>query len=139
MKTTLTAILLAISLQLFAPNAPTRLYIPKAERIQKQATLDDLIAAVVKYESKGNTNAVNEKEQAYGAFQIRQCKLTDYNNQTGHQYTLQDMTNYHIARQVFIHFAKGKSLEKAARKWNGSGPKTNQYWSTIQKSMTQCL
>jgi len=91
-----------------------------------------LIKAVVMVESNGNINAYNAKENAVGAFQIRQCRIDDYNTRTGSNYTLKDCYDYEVSRKVFLYFAEGKSFEIAVKNWNGSGPLTISYWQKVQ-------
>ena len=73
---------------------------------------------------------------AYGAFQIREIRLKDFNNRTGKGYTLEEMYDYNKAKDVFLHYAKG-SFEAVARGWNG-GPNwrykesTKEYWKKIK-------
>jgi hypothetical protein len=79
--------------------------------------------------------AFNALENAVGAFQIRQCRIEHYNKLTGKNYTLDDMYDFNKAKEVFLHFAAGKSFEKAAKSWNGSGPMTETYWQKVQKHL----
>lgn len=88
-------------------------------------------------ESSGNNNALNRLEMAYGAFQIREIRLRDFNNRTGKDYNLEEMYEYHKAKEVFLYYAKG-SYEEVAREWNG-GPNwrdkesTKEYYLKIKK------
>lgn len=82
-----------------------------------------------------DTLAVNKIEQAYGYFQIRQVRLDDYYERTGIKYTLGDMLNYQKAERVFLHYAIEigyRDPGKIARDWNGSGPKTWEYWKKVK-------
>jgi hypothetical protein len=94
---------------------------------------DALIDAVVKWESDGDTCAFNPKENAVGAFQIRQCRIDHYNALNGTKYTLNDCYDYKLSKRIFLFFAKGKDWEQAARDWNGSGPMTVEYWENVKK------
>ena len=93
---------------------------------------DTLIAAISKYESNNVDSAINQKEQAYGRLQIRQCRVDHYNTLTGKNYTLKDMFDFSKAREVFLYFAEGKTYEHAAKDWNGSGALTITYWECIK-------
>lgn len=96
---------------------------------------EPLVKAIVKVESAGNPLAYNASEGAVGAFQIRQCRIKHYNRLTGKNYTLNEMYDYNKAKEVFLYFAVGKSYERAAKSWNGSGPMTIIYWSKVQKAL----
>lgn len=96
---------------------------------------DKLVKAVVQVESKGDTLAFNLKEGAVGAFQIRRVRLLDYNKETGKNYTMQDCYSYNISREIFLHYAAKigyPDYEKIARKWNGSGKMTLDYWKKVK-------
>ena len=95
-----------------------------------------LMYAIGMVETRGNTQAYNEFEHAAGIFQIRQVRLDDYNRLTGQYYTLQDVFKYEISEKVFLYFASligPYDLEKIAKAWNGSGPKTELYWKRIKE------
>jgi len=79
--------------------------------------------------------AYNEPEGARGAFQIRQCKLDDYNRLTGKNIQPEDLFDYEISYNIFLYFAReyGSDYEKIAKKWNGSGPMTEVYWKKVRK------
>lgn len=121
--------------------APTynSIFIMNPEPINKTSILEskykDLITALVKVESDGNNLAINKLEGAHGAFQIRQCRIEHYNKLTGNNYTVQDMHDYNKAKEVFLYFAEGKSFEKAAKNWNGSGPMTEIYWNKVKANL----
>lgn len=72
--------------------------------------------------------AVGDGGKAIGALQIHKAVVEDVNRFAGTSYTWKGMTNRVAARAVcqkyLEHYAKGKSLEEAARIWNG-GPKAN--------------
>lgn len=97
---------------------------------------NELIAAISKYESNNIDSAYNAHENACGRLQIRQCRVEHYNRLTGRNYTLKDMFNFDKAKEVFLYFAQGKTLEQAAKQWNGSGPMTIHYWEHV-KSLLQ--
>ncbi|NLG03679.1 MAG: hypothetical protein GX567_07640 [Clostridia bacterium] len=79
--------------------------------------------------------AYNESEGATGAFQIRQCKLDDYNKLTGQNIKLNDLYDYNKSFEIFLYFARayGKDYETIAKKWNGSGPMTEIYWNKVKE------
>jgi hypothetical protein len=136
-KTKLTFLLLFICSVLLAPpvSRPT-MYIPAPLAINYFAEVkgfEPLISAIVKWESKGDTCAFNPKENAVGAFQIRPCRLEDYNKQNGTNYILDDCYDYELSKRIFLFFAKGKDWEHAAKDWNGSGPMTEEYWENVKK------
>jgi len=91
-----------------------------------------LIKAVTWVESKNGLYVWNPKEEAVGWFQIRQCRVDDYNKRTKSSYKLKDFYDYELSKRAFLYFTKGRSLEQVARSWNGSGPKTIEYWSKVQ-------
>lgn len=129
-KLTLTLTALSISWVSYTIEMDKKAANFKAENWKHYELLAD---AIFQYESSCDSMALNRKEQAFGGFQIRQCKLTDYNNLTGSNYTLKDCYNLQLSRKIFLFFAKGKSLEMAAKRWNGSGPMTITYWNNVQK------
>ena len=120
------------SLLSYAPTYP-KVYIMEAQPIKKVINkYDRLIDAIFYYESSYNTYAYNPKENAVGGLQIRQCRIDHYNKLTGKNYTLKEMYDFDKAREVFLHFAEGKSYEQAAKNWNGSGPMTLVYWRNVE-------
>lgn len=110
-----------------------------------------LLMAISIVESKNNDNAVG-KHGEIGRYQIRQCYLDDANRFLKSNYTLQDMKNPDIAKQVVIaylthygnHYQKktGKTptFEIYARIHNG-GPYgykkdcTIPYWKKLEKEL----
>jgi len=94
-----------------------------------------LIEAVVYVESRGDTFAYNEKENAVGAFQIRQCRVDHYNRLRGTSYILEDFFDYDLSREMFLYFAREKDFETASKDWNGSGYMTEIYWKKIQQRL----
>jgi hypothetical protein len=135
MKKIIFMILFSIICKLLpAPEGVKPLYIIKTEPINYY---QPLIKAIVTVESKWNQNAFNKKELAVSWFQIRPCRVQDFNNQTGKHYTLHDMYNFNKAQEVFMHFTKGRNYETVARCWNGGDhgkwEKTNDYWNKVKK------
>jgi hypothetical protein len=106
-----------------------------------------LIKAIRVWETRGipeplKNSAYNKLEKATGGLQIRPCRLKHYNTLTKKNYTLQDMYDFNKAKEVFMYFTchdgRGrkipyKSWEKAAKDWNGGGPKTLDYWKGVLK------
>lgn len=96
----------------------------------------DLMYAIGMVETKGNIMAFNDIENAVGVFQIRQVRIDDYNRRTGSTYALTDMFDPELSEKVFLYFAskyKPYELEKIAKAWNGSGPRTEYYWKRIKE------
>jgi hypothetical protein len=97
-----------------------------------------LLNAVAMVETKGNNLAYNELENAVGKLQIRQVRLDEYNRLTGNNFTLKDMFNPVNSERVFLYFASVSGpyhFEKIAKRWNGSGPKTELYWQRIKRHL----
>ena len=105
------------------------LYIMRAEPIQKY---EPLVRAVYWVESKHGKYLWNPKELAVGPFQIRPCRVDDYNRRTGSHYKHEDFYDYELSRKMFLYFAQNKSFEQAAKDWNGSGPMTIEYWKQVK-------
>lgn len=128
----------------YCPNL-NELAIPASKPITEMPILENhykpLIDAIYYHEAKRNPNAYNPKEEAVGGLQIRRCRLKHYNDLTGKNYTLEDMYNFEIAKEVFLFFCshdnrgrpiEWKSFEVAARNWNGRWDLTEKYWASIQ-------
>jgi hypothetical protein len=97
-----------------------------------------LIKAVIQVESMGDTLAYNNIEEAIGAFQIRPIRLLDYNQRTGNNYKSADCYNLKISKEIFMYYAKRIALpdyELIARRWNGSGETTKDYWEKVKSNM----
>jgi hypothetical protein len=136
-KVKLTFLLLFISMHLMAPPSfPKSMYILTSQAVYNPNWIDygPLADAVYIKESSCNPFAYNPREQAFGGFQIRQCKLNDYNLAEGTNYRLEDCFNYNLSRRIFLYFAeKEGNFEKAAKRWNGSGPMVIDYWEDVKK------
>jgi hypothetical protein len=98
-----------------------------------------LVTAVFIYESNNNPKAFNEKELATGPGQIRPCRVQHYNDLMGTHYKLHDFANHEKAKEMFLFFARGKSFEKAAKSWNGSGPMTITYWNNVKLILNKLM
>jgi hypothetical protein len=95
-----------------------------------------LAFAIGMVETKCDTMAYNPLESAAGIFQIRPIRLIDYNKRTGSSYNRQDLFTYEISEKIFLFFADQigpYDLEKIAKRWNGSGHLTTNYWYRIKK------
>lgn len=95
-----------------------------------------LVLAIGIVETKSDTTAYNSVEEAAGYFQIRPIRLLDYNNRTGSNYSLNDLFNYEISEKIFLFYADQVGpydFELIARKWNGNGRLTVNYWKRIKK------
>lgn len=119
------------------------LYIPSAPVIHyvENNLYGPLIDALFQHEASCNPFAHNDKEDAHGGLQIRQGRLDDFNKCNSTNYTLDDCYDFELSKRIFLYFTnhtlKGKlipnkSWEKAAKDWNGSGPKTEIYWENVK-------
>ena len=132
MRKMMTFLMLILPLSCFAPDNNVLIMLA-GEEIKPFETL---LKAVSTVESNGDNYAVNEKEQAYGALQVRQCRLDHFFQLTGKRYTLTDMFDYEKAKEVFLYFADmfgPYQMEKAAKRWNGSGPMVEIYWNKVKQ------
>lgn len=123
-----------VSIATFAP-ANKALIIP----IEPPITPYEILwQAVCMVESSGNPNAYNIKEKATGIAQIRPIRLKDFARQTGIKYTLNEMYDPCKSKKVFLFFADKHhhlDLQTIARRWNGSGKKTEVYWEKVRKEI----
>jgi hypothetical protein len=95
---------------------------------------ETLLRAVMQVESKGDTLAYNPFEDAYGPLQIRPIRLMDFNIRTGKKYILKDCYRPAISKEIFMFYARllGPDFELIAKRWNGSGEKTIEYWKKVK-------
>jgi hypothetical protein len=94
-----------------------------------------LVLAIGIVETRSDTIAYNCIEEAAGYFQIRPIRLLDYNKRTGSNYTKKDLFNYEISEKIFLFYADQigpYDFELIARKWNGNGRLTINYWNKIK-------
>lgn len=94
-----------------------------------------LVYATGMVETGGNLLAFNDFEKAVGIFQIRQCRVDEYNRRTGSNHKLADMFDYDVSEKIFLYFASiygPYHFERIAKAWNGSGPMTELYWKKIK-------
>jgi hypothetical protein len=97
-----------------------------------------LMNAIAIVETMGNNLAYNELENAVGKLQIRQVRLDEYNRRTGSRFRLTDMFDPANSEKVFLYFASVAgpyNFERIAKRWNGSGPKTELYWERIKRHL----
>jgi hypothetical protein len=129
--------LLSFSLQVSAPSM-------KSVTIFEFAPIEpykQIAYAVGMVETKGDTLAYNPIEEAVGIFQIRPIRLIDFNKRTGSSYSRKDLFNYDISEKIFLYYADQVgpyNLELIARRWNGSGHLTTNYWSRIKQFLKEC-
>ena len=124
-------LLFLLSLRVTAPSVRSMMVLETAPiEPYKQ-----LVFAVEMVETKGDTLAYNPLEEAVGILQIRPIRLNDYNKRTGRSLTREDLFNFEISEQIFLYFADQigpYNLELIARKWNGSGHLTSNYWERVR-------
>lgn len=97
---------------------------------------DLVIEAMGMVESNNNDFAVNELEQAYGRYQIREIKLKWYAQRTGIHYMLWQCFDKEISLSILkYHLSQYDDIELAIRKWNGSGKKTWQYLERVKAKL----
>lgn len=131
---------LVLSSTLIAPPSP---YTRDEEAIfnPPEATIDPfqpLWEAVCTVESNNNESALNGLEMAFGIAQIRDIRIRDYNDRTGKGYTLEDCLDSVISREVFMYYAERlEDYETIAKRWNGSGAKTEIYWEKIKEELNK--
>jgi hypothetical protein len=130
MKMILTFVLCLLSLTLTAPPFEV-INIPRGEVINPY---ERIIKAVVQVESSGNVYAFNKHEGAYGAFQVRKCRLDDYNLKTGSKYVLTDMFDYVISEKIFLYYVTQydyRDIKGICQSWNGKSLH-NHYYQKIK-------
>lgn len=137
MKTLLIVLFIAIitgQATLLAPESKT-IPIPLPGLI---APYEALYQAQVQVESGGNPNAYNAKEMATGIVQVRPIRLRDFNRRAGKQYTLSDCYNEKVSKEIWLFYASQyhpSQQETIARKWNGSGHMTKEYWKRVKNEL----
>lgn len=130
MRIPLAILFLLLTTKVIAPDVDT-LVIAVSRPVD---IYENLMKAILEVESGGDTLAFNAIEDAYGPFQIRPVRLTDYNKRTGKKYRMRDCYRLSVSREVFLYYAKilGPDYEVIAKRWNGSGQMTISYWSKVQ-------
>lgn len=132
MKKFILSLFVFLPLKLLAP-AERIIYI---ERPKPIAPFENLWRVTNKHETNNNPSAINIVEQAYGIVQIRQCKLDEYNKANNTSYSLQDCLKVAVSKKIFMwHCSKYNDIEYASKRWNGSGPMTEIYWSIIKGNL----
>jgi hypothetical protein len=132
MKIILLVILFFIAVKLFAPGI-TQFCIQEAEKINPYTRI---INAVTTIESLNGRFLYNPIENSVGWFHIRQIRVTDYNQRTGSNITLQDCYDYETSKKIFLYYAcqyLPDEYESISKAWNGSGKQTEIYWQKILK------
>lgn len=108
--------------------------------------LTNLITALIAVESRGQDMAIGDGGKARGPLQIHAAVVEDVNRFNGTSYTWIGMTNRADARHVcdlyLQKWAKGRSMEDAARIWNGGpkgyrNPATDAYWRRVQRHLNR--
>jgi hypothetical protein len=133
-KTVIIVIMISFYIQVKAPETNS-LNIVSDAGIKPFTVLMDAIAMV---ETMGNNLAYNELENAAGKLQIRQVRLDEYNRRTGGRFKLTDMFDPVNSEKVFLYFASVAGpyrFERIAKRWNGSGPKTELYWERVKRRL----
>ena len=108
-----------------------------------------ILSAIAMIESSGNPNAVNEKEQAFGLYQLRQIYIDDVNRVYETDFTHQDAFNVDKAERIVklytTYWCKKRNLpitaENIARFHNGGSGwifkphLTDGYWKKVKTEM----
>jgi len=95
-----------------------------------------LYRAVAFVETHENALSVNLEEWAFGIIQIRQCMLDDFNRATGFNYSLFDCYREEVSKKIFYwHCCRYVDFELCARRWNGSGKMTDNYWVKVKNKL----
>jgi len=93
-------------------------------------------------ESSNNPNALNRLENAVGIAQIRPIRLKDYNQRTGKSYSLRQMYDPIISKEIWLFYATTfhpSQSEQIAKAWNGKGKSNKVYWRAVKKQMENNL
>lgn len=108
------------------------------DRINQEMEYEKFALSVAWVESRLNPNAVGDAMD-WGLYQITPIRLADYNQKTGSSYTMRDMFDPQISRQIFDFYSKGKPFEEAARRWNRAYAWKDslglQYWILVQNKL----
>jgi hypothetical protein len=134
LKAGLTILFLLLAMRAAAPEAKVAFILVSSP----VNSFDRLIKAIVHVESTGDDFAFNLREQAVGAFQIRPIRILDYNRRTGKDYKIENCFNYNVSKEIFLYYAKRigyPDYETIARKWNGSGKNTLDYWEKVKNNL----
>lgn len=130
-------LIILFSLKVFAPQDKV-LYVLESPVINPYL---DIWEAVISVESGGDPFAIGDKhlnEFSYGIAQIRRVRIEDYNRRTGKNYTLIDVFDVEVSREIFMFFADRYgpyNIDYAVKRWNGSGPKTVEYLNRVKSKL----
>ena len=130
-------ILMGFSATMFAPGKQIDDHCrPIAQAPVLEPAIEDLIDAIFFVEATRNPKAYNPAENAVGGLQIRQIRIDDYNRRTGRNYKLEEMYDFNKAKEVFMYYTDlYDDWETIAKRWNGSGPMTEIYWSKVKAEL----
>ena len=101
---------------------------------------DALWEAVCTVESNNDVMALNRLELAHGIAQIRPIRLKDYNQRTGKSYKIEEMYDPIKSKEVFLFYCHKfhfTDLEHMAKRWNGRGKKTIEYWKRVKSVLNE--
>jgi hypothetical protein len=141
MKKMITTIFIILfSIKAFCPINRV-LYIERSEPVRPYEKIWNATCSV---ESMFNPYAIgdlNLRYKSYGIVQIRQSRLDDYYLKTGIRYTITDMFDPDISKEIFMYYAiqyHPLQLEYIARSWNGGNKgihkkSTINYWKKIKR------
>jgi len=105
-----------------------------------------LLAALIFVESGGNNKAIGDEGWSIGCLQITEICVRDVNRIYGTHYRwphdcFDRKSSIEICVAYLAHYGgKSKSLEKAARQWNGGpkghrSPETISYWRKVKQQL----
>jgi len=130
-KMAIIILLILFSLPAYSPIRQVA-YIEQSPEINYYQRLIDAITFV---ESHNGRYVYNAAADAVGWFQVRDIRVHHYTRLTGSDYVLEDFYDYDLSREMFLYFASGKSYERSAKSWNGSGPLTEIYWNKVKAAL----
>lgn len=101
---------------------------------------DRLWEAVCQVESSNNPLAIGDKHlngYSYGIAQIRESRLKDYNRRTSLNYSVIDLFDAEVSREIFMYYAV-PDFETTCREWNGGKSGMNKkstlkYWEAVKE------
>ena len=131
-KLVLVTFLFLFALRAFAPINKSLVIIDAAP----DEPFKKLVHAIGMVETKLDPLSFNPVEEAAGCFQIRPILLQDYNKRTGSRYSMNDLFRYNISEKIFLYYASEigpYDFERIAKKWNGKGKETNNYWNQVKR------
>ena len=125
---------------------PPKVVVVETSKIESHK-LDDLISALVRVESNGDTLAVNPVTGASGPLQILPILIDDVNRianikDMDKHFTKSDVWSLEKSREMFIiyteFYSKNSSYEVISRRWNGGPtgerkPATKPYWQKVKR------